>query len=195
VIATAINRPAVRLSARRERVSFVRLLWVAPLTVGLALALNFAIKLGVQALDPSLSHLGQLQTPLVTLTVEGAVAAIAVFALVACLSPRPIFWYRILAGVALVVSLIPDMALAIGGAPMMAAMSVVGPLLRMGSFAQAGGASAGGAPAGGPPSAGGMPGSSIEEVLVLMLLHVATAVVCIVLLTTLARLPARRVDS
>jgi hypothetical protein len=36
-----------------------------------------------------------------------------------------------------------------------------------------------------------MPGASLEEVLVLMLLHVATALVCIGLLTTLTRTPAR----
>ena len=191
MIATTADGPAIRVRARQKQVSFGRLLWVAPLTVAVALALNFAIKLVVQTLDPTLSHMGQLQTPLVTLTMEGAVAAIAVFALVALLTARPIFWYRILAGVALVVSLIPDVALAVGGASMMAAMSVVGPLLNLGSFAQAG-SSTGGPPAGGPPPGGAMPGSSIEEVLVLMLLHVATAMVCIVLLTTLTRTPARR---
>lgn len=186
MIAITANGLAIRGRARQRQISFGRLLWVAPLTVAVALALNFAIKLVVQALDPALSHMGQLQTPLVTLTLEGTFAAIAVFALVALLTRRPIFWYRILAGAALLVSLIPDVALALGGASMMAAMTVVGPLLSLGTFAQAGN-STGGRPAGGPPPSGAIPGASLEEVLVLMLLHVATALVCVVLLTTLTR--------
>jgi hypothetical protein len=43
---------------------------------------------------------------------------------------------------------------------------------------------------GGPPAAETLPGLPWERVLILMLLHVATAVVCIVLLTTLTRVPA-----
>jgi hypothetical protein len=58
VIATAVNGRALGRGARRKQVSFGRLLWVAPLTVGVSLALNFAIKLVVQALDPTLSHMG-----------------------------------------------------------------------------------------------------------------------------------------
>ncbi|HET7092766.1 MAG TPA: hypothetical protein VFI22_04785, partial [Thermomicrobiales bacterium] len=74
-----------------------------------------------------------------------------------------------------------------GGAPMRQAMGVVGPLARVGAPAPSGPRPAG------PPPGAILPGAPLEQVLVLMLLHVATAVVCIVLLTTLTRkaAPAR----
>jgi hypothetical protein len=163
--------------------------------VVLALTLNFAIKLVAQALDPSLARMAQLQGPLVILTVEGAFAAIVVFAIVAWLVPRPIFWYRIVGVIALLVSLIPDVALAMGGAARTAAMRVVGPLMALGELGTPGpgpgGPPRGGPPGGGFPPGGGLSGMPLEQVFVLMLLHVATAAVCIVVLTTLTRTPVR----
>ncbi|HEU0115542.1 MAG TPA: hypothetical protein VFQ80_12740, partial [Thermomicrobiales bacterium] len=167
--------------AGRDEVSFARLLWVAPLTVVVALVVNLAIKQIVIALDPSLAHMGQLGRSLIVLTLEGAIAAVAVFAIMALLVPRPIFWFRIVAIVALLLSLLPDIALAIGGAPMRQAMGVIGPLARVGAPPPTGPRPAG------PPPGAVLPGAPLEQVLVLMLLHVATAVVCIVLLTTLTR--------
>ena len=41
----------------REGVSLTRLLWVAPLTVAVAVALNYLIKTVAQALDPSLARI------------------------------------------------------------------------------------------------------------------------------------------
>jgi uncharacterized membrane protein len=178
--APAIARRSVERTNRRDRISFMRLLWVAPLTVVLSVAVNFLVKFVVQALDPTLSHMGQLQTPLVSLTVQGAVAAIVVFAVVAAFVPRPVFWYRIIATVALLVSLIPDIALGMGGAASMWGMRLVGPFLSLGASP-----SAGGPPPSGAPSGGSMPGTSLEEVAVLVLLHMAAFLVCVVLLTTL----------
>src|SRR5262249_1421296 len=143
-----------------------------------AVAVNLAIKLLVQALDPSLSRMGQLQEPLVILTVEGAVAAIVVYALLAMLVPRPIFWFRIVAVVALLVSFVPDVLVGLGGDSTRTAMRVVGPLISLGAPGPSGPPPGGG---GGPPP-GGIPAMALERVLVLMLLHVATATVCIVLL-------------
>jgi hypothetical protein len=164
-----------------ERISFARLLWAGPLVVAIAVAVNLAIKTLVQAIDPSLARMGQLQKPLIVLTVEGAVAAVVVFALMAWLVPRPIFWFRIVGVVALIVSLIPDVALAFGGRATIAAMRVVGPLISLDAPGPSG------PPPGGGPPAGGIPARSLERVLVLMLLHVATAAVCIILLPALAR--------
>ncbi|HET7093410.1 MAG TPA: hypothetical protein VFI22_08030, partial [Thermomicrobiales bacterium] len=93
--------------AGREEVSFGRLLWVGPLTVVAALVVNLAIKAIVIALDPSLARMGQLGRSLVVLTLEGAIAAVVVFAIMALLVPRPIFWFRIIAVVALLLSLLP----------------------------------------------------------------------------------------
>jgi len=124
------------------------------------------------------------------LAVEGALAAIVVFVLFALFVPRPIFWYRIVGGVALLFSLLPDVALALGGAPMMTAMRFVGPLTSIGAPGHPG--PGGGPPPGAGPGAGGPPpgflsGMSIDQVLVLMALHVAVGLICITLLTTLAR--------
>src|SRR5215203_7180020 len=100
---------------RRDGVSFPRLLWVGPLTVVVALLVNLAIKTLLQALDPSLAEMGQLGRPLVILTLEGAILAVLVFALMVWLVPHPIRWFRLVAVIALLLSLIPDLLLGFGG--------------------------------------------------------------------------------
>jgi hypothetical protein len=177
---------------RPSQVSLHRLLWVAPLTLVAALAACFGIRSIALFLDPSLANMAQLQTPMSTLTIEGALAAIAVFGAFAVVLSRPIYWFRVVGGIGLLASLIPDVALALGGAPMMTALRLVGPLASIGMAAPGG---AGGPPAGGPsagaggPPPGFMSAMPVEQVVVLMLLHVAVAAVCIVLLTTLTRKP------
>jgi hypothetical protein len=173
----------------RKPISFVRLAWVAPLTVVAAVAVNYAIKLLLIALDPSLASMGQLQMPLLSLTLQGAAAACVVFAIAAALLPRPILWYRILAVVALLASLVPDIALGLGGNAASFGMRLMQPFLSLGMPAPSGAGQAG-PPPGAGAVAGGMPATSIEHVLVLVLLHVACFVVCVTMLTTLARRPA-----
>ena len=58
--------------------------------------------------------MGQLGRPLIILTVEGAILAVVVFAVVVWLVPRPIRWYRIVGVIALLISLIPDLLLGLG---------------------------------------------------------------------------------
>ena len=100
---------------RRDGVSLTRLLWVAPLTVVVALLVNLAIKTLLQAINPALSEMGQLGRPMIILTLEGAILAVLVFALMVWLVPHPIRWYRIVAVIALLLSLIPDLLLGFGG--------------------------------------------------------------------------------
>jgi hypothetical protein len=190
------SAPVLARFKERDAVSFKRLIWVAPLTVIASLAACIGVRFVVGLVDPSAASMGQLQTPMFTLTVEGAVAATAVFMLFALFVPRPNFWYRIVGSVALLVSLVPDVALAIGGAPMMAAMSFVGPLTSIGMLANGGqnGPPQGATPsggAGGPPP-GFMSSMPFDQVLTLMLLHVVVGMVCIVLLTRLGRSNATR---
>ena len=173
-------------AARGREVSLARLIWAGPVVVVVAVALNWAVKLVVQALDPSLARMGQLQEPLVILTVEGVVAAVVVFALIAWLVPRPVFWYRIVATVALLVSIVPDILLAFGGDRTRTAMRVVGPLISLGMPGPSGPPPGGG---GGGPPPGGPPAMPLERVGVLILLHVATFLVCVVLLPALTRRP------
>ncbi len=75
---------------RRDDVSFSRLLWVAPLTVVVALLVNLAIRFIVQTLNPSLTEMGQVGRSLIVLTLEGAILAVIVFALMVWLVPHPI---------------------------------------------------------------------------------------------------------
>jgi hypothetical protein len=173
---------------RRDGVSFTRLLWVAPLTVVAALAVNMIIRAIVQAIDPSLSEMGQLGRSMIVLTLEGAILAVIVFALMVWLVPHPIRWFRIVGVIALLISLIPDLLLGLGGDLRRTGSALVSPFSRFGSlfFPPSGG----GPPRGGGPSpAEALPGLPWNQVLILMLLHSATAVVCIVLLTTLTREP------
>jgi hypothetical protein len=173
---------------RRDGVSFTRLLWVGPLTVIVALVVNLAIRTIVQALDPSLAEMGQLGRSMIILTVEGAILAVIVFALMVWLVPHPIRRFRVVAVIALLLSLIPDALLGLGGDQRRLGSSLVAPFSRFGAmFFPA--TQQGGRPGGGPPPSEALPALPAEQVLVLMLLHIATAVVCIVMLTTLTREP------
>jgi hypothetical protein len=174
---------------RRDGVSWGRLLWVAPLTVAVALLVNLLIKTLLQALNPSLSEMGQLGRPLVILTLEGAILAVIVFALLVWLVPHPIRWFRLVAVIALLLSLLPDLLLGLGGDLRRTGSGMVAPFSRFGAlFFPA--EQAGGRPPGGPSPGDVLLGLPWDRVLILMLLHTATAVVCIVLLTTLTRDPA-----
>jgi hypothetical protein len=176
---------------RRDGVSWTRLLWVGPLTVVVALLVNLAIKELVVALNPSLAEMGQLGRSLIILTVEGAILAVIVFALMVWLAPHPIRWFRIVAVIALIISLIPDLLLGLGGDARRMGTAMVSPFSRFGAIFFPAQSSGGRPPGGGGPSpAETLPGLPWDRVLILMLLHTATAVVCIVLLTTLTRDPA-----
>ena len=174
---------------RRDGVSWSRLLWVGPLTVVVALVVNLIIKTLVQALDPSLTEMPQLGRSLIILTLEGVILAVIVFALMVWLVPHPIRWFRIVAVIALLISVIPDLLLGLGGDLRRTGSAMVAPFSRFGALffpAEQGG----GRPPGGPSPGDVLPGLPWERVLILMLLHTATAVGCIVLLTTLTREPA-----
>jgi hypothetical protein len=157
---------------------------VAPLTLIVAIGVCYGLKSLLVLVDPSLSQMGQLGQPMLTLAIEGALAAIVVFTLFALFVPRAIFWYRIVGVGALVLSWIPDIALGIGGTPMQLAMRYVGPLTSIGR--SGGGGPPPGAQTGGPPP-GFFSAMPIEQVLVLMLLHGAVGLVCIGMLTTLTK--------
>jgi hypothetical protein len=191
-VVTAISSydPALE---RRDGVSWSRLLWVGPLTVVAALVVNLAIRTIAQALNPALAEMGQLGRPMIVLTVEGAILAVLVFALMVWLVPHPIRWFRVVGAIALLISLIPDLLLGLGGDARRLGTAMVSPFTRFGMQffpAPSGGGPPGGGGGGGPSPGDVLPGLPWDRVLLLMLLHTATAVVCIVLLTTLTREPA-----
>jgi hypothetical protein len=184
------SAPAIGRTSAGDRVSWSRLVWVAPLTLVVAVAVCYGIRWLVQTLAPTAAGIPMLGQPMTSLAVEGALAAIVVFVLFALFVPRPIFWYRIFGGVALLLSWAPDVALGLGGTPMRLAMRYVGPLASIGFAGSGGPQGAGGPPPGaqtGGPPPGFLSGMPIEQVLILMTLHAAVALVCIGMLTTLAR--------
>ena len=183
------SAPAVAREAAVERVSWRRLLWVAPATVIAAAAVCVGLRSIVQAVNPELAQMPQLGVPMLTLAIEGALAAIVVFMLFTLWVPRAIFWFRIVGFAVLALTWIPDIALGLGGTPMRLAMRYVGPLTSVGRMFEQGNQAAGpppGAQNGGPPPAF-LSGLPIQQVMVLMLLHAAVAVVCIAMLTVLPR--------
>jgi hypothetical protein len=128
---------------------------------------------------------------MIILTLEGAILAVIVFTLMVWLVPHPIRWFRIVAIIAWLVSLIPDLLLGLGGDARRLGTALVAPFSRFGSlFFPA--APGGGRPPGGPSPAETLPGLPWDRVLILMLLHTATFLVCYVMLTTVTREPGAR---
>ena len=207
-MSTASIAAPVQRSSPRERIAWPRLIWVAPLTLAIALGVNFVLRFILQSLNPRLARMPQLEQPMVTLTIMGCLAAIVVFVLVGLVvKDRPLFWYRVVAIGALLLSWLPDIALAIGGAPAGMAMRVVSPLATFGSpppVAALAAVAVADLPVAARPVAAARrrrswpgwrrrpPGGfsftmPVDQVLVLMLLHLATAIVCIVCLSMLMR--------
>jgi hypothetical protein len=185
---TTHSRADEAAAARRDYVSWKRLLWVAPLTVAAAVLVNMAIAALLKAINPALNEMGQLGRSNVILTLEGAILAVIVFALMVWLVPHPIRWYRIVGVIALLISLIPDVLLGLGGDMRRAGSAMVAPFSRFGAMFFP--AQNGGGRSGGPAPGEVLPGLPWDRVLILISLHVAAAIVCIVLLTTLTREPA-----
>lgn len=183
--AAAMDLPDERPDTR-DGVSFGRLLWVGPLAVAASVVVNWLVALLLRAVDPSLNEMFQLGRPTITLTLVCAILALLVFAVMVWLVPHPIRLYRIVATIALVLSLIPDLLLGFGGDLRRLGSTLMGPLFRLSSLIPAPPASSRPAAAAGQV----LPAMPWEQVAILMLLHVTTAVVCIVLLTTLTREPA-----
>lgn len=182
---TSVTTTDDAAAARRDFVSWKRLLWVAPLTVAAAVLVNMAIAFLLRAINPDLQEMGLLGRPNVILTLEGAVLAVVVFALMVWLVPHPIRWYRIVGVFALLISLIPDLLLGLGGGWREAGSGMVSPFSRVGALLFPSGSGGGRRPA--PTPGEVLPGLPWDRVLILIALHVAAAIVCIVLLTTLTR--------
>jgi hypothetical protein len=103
-------------AASEVHIDLRRLLWVGPLAIILAVLANVLVATVAPATLPIEPGFLPLTGPgVVAFTVIGVGAAIAVFALVARISGRPIRTFRIIALVALVLSLLPDLLLLTAG--------------------------------------------------------------------------------
>ena len=91
--------------AQGERVVWRRLLWVAPLAMVAASVANLIVLWTAVALFPSVSQFPMLGTPqVIASTVVYLLLAAVAFAVVGKLSSRPVYHYRIVAVVALLLS-------------------------------------------------------------------------------------------
>ncbi len=97
---------------RTERIDWSRLWWVGLGVLGASVVVNLLVRSAVLALFPT-----QILTSdhIILLTVIGVLGAILAFALVAWRSARPITLYRRIAGVALLLSFVPDLLLFTAG--------------------------------------------------------------------------------
>ena len=120
----------------RNSISFVRLLWVAPLVVAAGVAINSLIALVARTIDPSF---GVPASGITTLTLEGCVGAVLVFAGLAYFVPRPIFWYRVVSTIAVVLSLGPVVALGMGGTFALLGLQLISQVEGIGTGGQPGG--------------------------------------------------------
>jgi hypothetical protein len=120
-----------------ERVAYKRLWWVGLLVIIAATVANGLIRQAALALIDVDPGFNPLQSPsFVPLTIIGTGAGVLVYALLGRLSRRPVTTFRIVAAVAFVLSLLPDLGLLAG--PMPGATPVtIGVLMLMHAVAAA----------------------------------------------------------
>jgi hypothetical protein len=151
-------------STPTEHVALKKLWWVGPLAiVGAAIANAVLRAIALAVLNPDRSFMPLQSLTFLPFTIIGVLGAVIVFALVARFARNPIRTYHIVAIVALLISLVPDLLLLLSPA---------------------------GAPPPGVPTAGGPPmmgGVTLPNVAALMIMHVAAYAISTGLLTTLTR--------
>ena len=125
---SSLSRPATPSAPlAAQRVDARRLLWVAALTVLAALLANGSVQSFAHSLFPVTRTFGHPMVGAVARTTVGAVgAACLVVAVVARLARRPVRLYRRIAVVALVVTVLPDVALFTQSDPRHSTAGIVG---------------------------------------------------------------------
>ena len=95
-----------------------RLLWAGPLAIGGALVANAVVRAIELAVLPIPAAFFPLQSAaFVGLTVVGVLGAVLVYAVIGRFTQNPIRNFRIVAGVALLLSFLPDLGLLVSGMP------------------------------------------------------------------------------
>lgn len=100
---------ALNTTTRGEQIDAGRLLWVGPLTVVVAVAVNLLVRallLAVLPISPEFPPFGI--GSVIAFTAVGVALAVAVFAVLSRVSRRPVRTFRIVAIVALLLSIIPN---------------------------------------------------------------------------------------
>ena len=95
-----------------------RLLWVGPLAIGGALAANAVVRAIELAVLPIPTAFCPLQSAaFVGLTVVGVLGAVLAYAVIGRFTQNPVRNFRIVAGVVLLLSFLPDLGLLVSGMP------------------------------------------------------------------------------
>ncbi len=102
------------LPRRKERINWSRLWLVGPLVIVTAVVVNLLVSRAVLALFPTVV---MASGSIVLFTVIGTLGAVLVFALVGWRAKHPITLYYKIAGVALLLSFVPDILLFTIGFP------------------------------------------------------------------------------
>ena len=102
------------LPRRKERIDWSRLWWVGLGVIVASVVVNLLVRSAALALFPTMIMTAD---HIILFTVLGALGAILVFALVAWRAARPITLYRRIAGVALLLSFVPDILILMTGFP------------------------------------------------------------------------------
>ena len=111
---TVASRPSEHV-----RVSSRRLLWAGPLAIVGAVAANAVVRAVELAILPVPNDFLPLRAPasFIGLTVAGMLGAVIAYAVVGRFSKNPVRTFRIVAGIALLLSFLPDLGLLVGGMP------------------------------------------------------------------------------
>jgi hypothetical protein len=111
--ATVVTQPS-----EHARISGQRLLWAGPLAIGGALAANAVVRAVELAVLPVPEAFFPLKSmDFIALTLAGVLAAVIVYALMGRWAKTPVRTFRIVAGIALPLSFVPDLALLVTGMP------------------------------------------------------------------------------
>jgi Family of unknown function (DUF6069) len=102
------------LPSRKERIDWSRLWWVGFGVLVASVVVNLLVRSAALALFPTMIMTAD---HIILFTVLGALGATLVFALVAWRAARPITLYRWIAGVALLLSFVPDILILMTGFP------------------------------------------------------------------------------
>ena len=112
---TIASQPSTAATARAFN---RRLLWAGPLAIGGALAANAVLRAIELAVLPIPAAFFPLQSAaFVMLTVVGVLAAVIAYAVIGRFTHNPVRNFRVVAGVALLVSFLPDLGLLVSGMP------------------------------------------------------------------------------
>ena len=99
-----------------ERVALGRLLWAGPLAIVAAIVANIVIQqIAVTVLQPDPQFMPLTLPVPIVFTLVGVLGAVIVYTLVARFSSRPVWLFRRIALVTLLISFIPDILMLITG--------------------------------------------------------------------------------